>query len=64
MLFFGTDFWPQFWTVIGSGAALTVVLSLIIATVPTRRRPHRRQPIAVVPRQRADAHERLVGAGR
>lgn len=64
MLFFGSDFWPQFWTVIGGGAALTVVLSLIIAMVPSWRRPSRHQPAVVVPSRRAGAHERLVAANR
>ena len=36
MLFYGAHFWPQLWAVIGDGAALTMVLSLFVATV---RRP-------------------------
>jgi hypothetical protein len=33
MLFYGAHFWPQFWAVIGDGVALTMVLSLFVATV-------------------------------
>jgi hypothetical protein len=31
MLSFASDFWPLFWTVIGTGAALTVLSSIVIA---------------------------------
>ncbi len=31
MLSFASDFWPLFWTIIGSGAALTVLSSIAIA---------------------------------
>ena len=34
MVFFGTDFWPQFWAVIGGGAAVTVLVSLLVAALP------------------------------
>jgi hypothetical protein len=36
MLNYSSDFWPLFWTIIGSGAALTVVLSALIAVLPWR----------------------------
>jgi hypothetical protein len=46
MLFSGTDLWPLLWLIVGCGSVVTVVLSLLIATVPApRRRPHR-QPAA------------------
>ena len=50
MVFFGTDFWPQFWAIIGGGAALTAMLTLLIATVPfpRRNRPQRLAPIAAL----------------
>ena len=42
MLTFATDFWPLFWAAIGTGAALTVLCSLMLA--PFGRQP---QPIPV-----------------
>ena len=44
MLFLATNFWSTFWAVLGGGAALTVLLTLLVATVPGTRR--RRQPTA------------------
>jgi hypothetical protein len=32
MLSFASDFWPLFWTVIGAGVALTVLVCVAIAT--------------------------------
>jgi hypothetical protein len=32
MLSLASDFWPLFWTVIGIGAALTVLLCIVVAT--------------------------------
>ena len=29
---FATDFWPLFWTIIGSAAVLTVLVTLLVAT--------------------------------
>jgi hypothetical protein len=46
MLSFVSDFWPLFWAIIGSGAALTVLLSIAVATYraswlrPSRSRRH------------------------
>lgn len=46
MLSFASDFWPLFWTIIGSGAALTVLSSIGVATFqqswlrPSRSRRH------------------------
>lgn len=37
MLATSAEFWPLFWGLIGGGAALTVVLTLFVATVPVRR---------------------------
>jgi hypothetical protein len=42
MLTFATDFWPLFWTAVGSGAAVTVLCSWMLA--PFSRQP---QPIPV-----------------
>ncbi len=45
MLSFGPDFWPLFWAIMGGAAALTVALSLLIATItPASFRPQRRHP--------------------
>jgi hypothetical protein len=41
MLFYNTDFWPALWAILGGAAALTVLVSLLIATVPAPRRHHR-----------------------
>jgi hypothetical protein len=51
MLSFESDFWPLFWTIIGGGAALTVLSSIAIATFqPSRLRPSgsRRHELAIV----------------
>ena len=32
MLSFAADFWPLFWTIIGGGALVTVLLSLLVGT--------------------------------
>jgi hypothetical protein len=37
MLAYNSDFWPLFWTILGSGAALTVVLTALIAVLPWRK---------------------------
>jgi hypothetical protein len=39
-VFLSADFWPVFWTIVGSGAMLTVALCLVVAVAPapwTRR---------------------------
>jgi len=38
MLSLAPDFWPWFWAILGTGFVLTVALSLLVATVPLRRR--------------------------
>jgi hypothetical protein len=38
MLTFAADFWPVFWTVIGAGAALSMLLTFAIAGVWPRER--------------------------
>jgi hypothetical protein len=55
MLFLNADFWPLFWAVIGGGAVLTGLLSLLVATVG---RTHRRQapvPVEASPRRTEEA---------
>jgi hypothetical protein len=47
MLSYAPDFWPLFWGIIGGAAALTVVLSLLAASLPLPRWP-RRRPATVV----------------
>jgi hypothetical protein len=39
MLTFATDFWPLFWTVLGSAAALAVLCTVMIATLGTQPQP-------------------------
>jgi hypothetical protein len=54
MLSLAPDFWPWFWAILATGAVLTIALSLLVATVPLRRR-HRpsgtvtRHPAAQAP---------------
>ena len=39
MLTFATDFWPLFWTVLGSAAALAILCSVMIATMGSQPQP-------------------------
>jgi len=51
MLSFASDFWPLFWTIIGSGVALTILSSIAVATFqPSWLRPSRprRHELAIV----------------
>jgi hypothetical protein len=59
MLFSGTDLWPLLWLIVGCGSVVTVVLSLLIATVPVPRRPHR-QPAARYHDDAAARHDSRV----
>jgi hypothetical protein len=43
MLTLAANFWPLYWTVIGGGAVLTVLLSLLVATFSPRWFRRRRQ---------------------
>jgi hypothetical protein len=54
MLFYGTDLWPALLAVIGGGAALTVLLSLLIATAPLPRRHRTLSPVSTAPQQERD----------
>ena len=50
MLVLAADFWPRFWLIMGTGAALTVALSLVIALVPPPwTRHHRPTPAGPPP---------------
>jgi hypothetical protein len=40
------DFWPVFWTIVGSGAMLTVALCFVVAIVPSPRIGRRHEPPA------------------
>ena len=61
MLFSGTDLWPLLWLIVGCGSVVTVVLSLLIATVPgPRRRPHRRPAAARYHDDDPARHDRRV----
>ncbi len=57
MVFFATDFWPLFWTVIGVGAAVAVILSLFVTTAPVARPDYQGPARAELPRRRtASSH--------
>jgi hypothetical protein len=65
-MFLSANFWPLFWGLVGGGAALTALLSLLAAFV---RRPqqHSRQPLTVIdvpPADREEAGRHLVAAGQ
>jgi hypothetical protein len=65
-MFLSANFWPLFWGLVGGGAALTALLSLLAALV---RRPqqHSRQPLTVndvPPDDREEAGRHLVAAGQ
>jgi hypothetical protein len=50
MLSLATDFWPVFWAIIGAGALVTVVLSVLIGAIsPAGSRPHRGHRLALAP---------------
>jgi len=46
MLSYGSAFWPEFWAIIGGGAALTVAV-LTLASIVIRRRQQPAPAIAV-----------------
>jgi hypothetical protein len=48
---FATYFWPLFWTVIGVGAVVTVIVSLFVATVPVARPDDQRPARPELPRR-------------
>jgi hypothetical protein len=60
MLAYAANFWPLFWTVIGGGMVLTVLLSLLVATFSPTWFQHR-QPAQVVPVRPAE-HDRRAEA--
>jgi hypothetical protein len=37
MLTFAANFWPEFWAILGAGAALTVLVTLAVAGAWTRQ---------------------------
>jgi hypothetical protein len=39
MLTFATGFWPLFWTAVGSGAAVTVLCSWMLASLSRQPQP-------------------------
>jgi hypothetical protein len=44
MLFLAPDFWPWFWAILAAGAALTIVISAVVATVSLPRIGSRHLP--------------------
>jgi hypothetical protein len=56
MLTYAADFWPLFWAIVGGGAVLTVLMSLLVATFSPSwfGRPGRKQ---------AGSHAQLTPAG-
>jgi hypothetical protein len=54
MLFLNADFWPLFWAVIGGGAVLTGLLSLLATTVTPAHRAQAPVPVEASPHR---AHE-------
>jgi hypothetical protein len=57
MLFLNADFWPLFWAVIGGGAGLTALLSLVVATAGQAHRHQAPVPAEAAPRRREQAPE-------
>ena len=67
MLSFAADFWPLFWTIIGAGVLVTMMLSLLVATFsPTWFRSHRRHQPTLTPAKLAEqraGHDYQAGHG-
>ena len=58
MATYAADFWPLFWTIIGGGAVLTVLLTLMVATFsPSSWSSRRRRPVLVRVAARGHDHE-------
>jgi hypothetical protein len=57
MLYLNVDFWPLFWAVIGGGAGLTALLSLVVATAGQAHRHQAPVPVEATPRRRDEARE-------
>lgn len=56
MLSFASDFWPLFWTIIGTGALLTVLMCIAVATFrPDWFRRHKSATVRHLPRRHAPA---------
>jgi hypothetical protein len=65
IMFLSAGFWPLFWAIIGGGAALTGLLSLLVATVRLPRHHHRPAlpETATAPRQYELHRRHLMAAG-
>ena len=63
---FSANFWPVFWTILGSGAFLTVALCFAVAVVPAPRIRRHHQPPAKLywhqPAERTPDHTDLPHA--
>jgi hypothetical protein len=65
IMFLSANFWPLFWGIVGGGAVLTALLSLLAATARLPRR-HHRPPLTVTevtPRHHEETGKHLLTAG-
>jgi hypothetical protein len=61
MLTYAADFWPLFWTIVGSGAALTVLLSLAVALYPPKHLGKPGLALVRVPAEQAGSYDTHAG---
>jgi hypothetical protein len=64
MLTYAADFWPLFWTILGAGAALTIVVSFLVATFSPSwfRRQRLARPLHLTASRHGHEGERLSKA--
>lgn len=61
MLTYAADFWPLFWTIAGSGAALTVLLTLAVARYSPKRSRKPELALVPVPAERSGSYHPHAG---
>lgn len=61
MLTFAADFWPLFWTIAGSGAVLTVLVTLAVATYSPKRPRQPELALVKVPAEQASPYDTHAG---